>query len=298
MAIPRIGTYPLPTQKPDNRTEWQINPEKAVLLVHDMQSYFVNFYDVTAAPMQALITHIAELIAAAKAAGIPVVYTAQPANQDPKDRALLTDFWGTGLTEQHTAILPALAPKSGDKVYTKWRYSAFKRSSLLEDMQAQGRDQLVICGIYAHIGILSTALDAFMYDVKAFVVADAVADFSEAEHNQAMQYIATRCGQVQLLDEVMSALTPKELAQKAATSVHSVEAIQHAIADVLAIDVAEVLEDENLIYLGLDSVRVMLLIDRWRAAGIDISLADLSQATTVLEWHAVLSQKAATKAVA
>ncbi|WP_462170359.1 isochorismatase [Pseudoalteromonas xiamenensis] len=293
MAIPRIASYPLPITRPDNRTQWQLNPDKAVLLVHDMQSYFVNFYDVNSAPMKPLIERIDALIRAAKTAGIPVVYTAQPADQDPRDRALLTDFWGTGLTAKDTAILPSLAPKTDDKVYTKWRYSAFKCSTLLDDMQAQGRDQLLICGIYAHIGILSTALDAFMYDVKAFVVADAVADFSQSEHNQAMQYIATRCGQVQLLDEVIEALRPSDSSQ-----IISVKSIQQAIASVLSIDVTEVLPDENLIYLGLDSIRVMVLIDAWRAQGIDIRLAELSECTTVLEWHDVLSQKARNEAAA
>jgi bifunctional isochorismate lyase/aryl carrier protein len=293
MAIPRIGSYSLPTSRSVNRTQWRIDPNKAVLLVHDMQSYFVNFYDTSAAPMQPLIANITALIDAAKAAGIPVVYTAQPANQNPQDRALLTDFWGTGLTEKETAILPALAPTEGDKVYTKWRYSAFKRSTLLDDMRAKGRDQLLICGIYAHIGILSTALDAFMYDIKAFVVADAVADFSEAEHSHALCYIASRCGQVQLLDEVTGALEVK-----AAAPDLSVAGIQNAIAKVLSIDVSEVLPDENLIYLGLDSVRVMVLIDDWRAQGVDIRLAELSECTTVQEWHHVLCQKVQTEAAA
>ncbi|ASD65702.1 MULTISPECIES: isochorismatase family protein [Pseudoalteromonas] len=287
MAIPRISSYPLPSSRPENRTEWKINPSKAVLLVHDMQSYFVNFYDTTQAPMRSLIQQISNLIVAAKAAGIPVVYTAQPANQDPKDRALLTDFWGTGLTEQDTSILPALAPTADDKVYTKWRYSAFKRSTLLEDMQAQGRDQLIICGIYAHIGILSTALDAFMYDVKAFVVADAVADFGEAEHLHAMEYVSSRCGQVQLLDEVIAACTPQNTQQKL-----SLDSMQEAIAALLCIDVEEVDPEENLLYLGLDSIRVMTLIDQWRAQGIDITLAELAESTTLNEWYEILVGKA------
>ncbi|MBD1583978.1 isochorismatase family protein [Pseudoalteromonas sp. S16_S37] len=297
MAIPRINSYTLPTSRPENRTQWQLDADKAVLLVHDMQSYFVNFYDVDSAPMKQLIQHVERLIAAAKAAGIPVVYTAQPANQDPKDRALLTDFWGTGLTEQDTSILPALAPTDDDKVYTKWRYSAFKRSTLLEDMRSQGRDQLLICGIYAHIGILSTALDAFMYDVKAFVVADAIADFSDSDHLQALEYISSRCGQVQLLDEVLSSLTTINQTVQDANGTLSVAALQQVVASVLNIDVEEVDPEENLLYLGLDSIRVMTLLDQWRAQGIDITLAQLAEGTSINDWYEIMSQCAQPEAL-
>ena len=75
MAIPRIAGYSLPASEhyPLNKTQWQIDPAKAVLLIHDMQEYFVNFFDNTQSPMSDIINTIQRLKAAAKQAGIPVV---------------------------------------------------------------------------------------------------------------------------------------------------------------------------------------------------------------------------------
>ncbi|MGV7904388.1 isochorismatase family protein, partial [Mycobacterium kansasii] len=83
-----------------------------------------------------------------------------------------TDFWGPGLKTANQDIIAELTPADDDVLLTKWRYSAFAKSDLAERMRAWGRDQLVIAGIYAHIGIMTTALDAFMRDVQPYVVRD------------------------------------------------------------------------------------------------------------------------------
>ncbi|WP_369123623.1 isochorismatase family protein, partial [Clostridioides difficile] len=59
------------------------------------------------------------------------------------------------------------------------RDSACRRADLEARLSAQGRDQLAICGIYAHSGGLMTPCEAFMRDNKPFFVGDALADFSE-----------------------------------------------------------------------------------------------------------------------
>lgn len=201
MALPSIAHYQLPTaaDHASNRVDWQLDPRRAVLLVHDLQEHFVRAFEPAQGqgPAEVAIANVARLRDAADSAGMPVVYTAQPPDQDPVERGLLTDFWGPGLqTADSARIVAAVAPREHDVLLTKWRYNAFIRTPLLEMMRAWDRDQLVVVGVYAHIGVLLTAADAFMHDIAPFVVSDAVADFSRDHHVQALDYAAERCATV------------------------------------------------------------------------------------------------------
>ncbi|NNH27839.1 isochorismatase family protein [Acinetobacter terrestris] len=200
MAIPRIASYPMPQLQhfPRNKVNWALDPSRAVLLVHDLQQYFLDFYDQTQAPIPELIQHCRQLIDQCHEMDIPVYYTAQPGEQSTEHRQLLTDFWGEGLAADPNIvqIIPSLQPAEQDTVLTKWRYSAFKKSDFEQRIKDAGRDQLIICGVYAHIGCLLTAAEAFMLDMQAFLVGDALADFSLEEHEMALKYATGRCAKV------------------------------------------------------------------------------------------------------
>ncbi|MEU5419658.1 isochorismatase family protein [Streptomyces sp. NPDC001407] len=212
-GIPAIEPYPMPTEGdiPQNTATWTVDPDRAVLLLHDMQRYFLEPFPAGEAPGRDLVRNATALREASARLGIPVAYTTQPGSMTPRERGLLKDFWGPGMRvdPEHRAVVDPLAPAPGDWVFTKWRYSAFFKSELLERMRFDGRDQLVICGVYAHIGVLSTAVDAFTHDIQPFLVADAVADFCAADHRLALDYAARRCAVVSttatVLDELQQA---------------------------------------------------------------------------------------------
>ncbi|HEY1178916.1 MAG TPA: isochorismatase family protein [Phytomonospora sp.] len=268
MPIPRIAPYSLPGtgSLPPNRVDWRFEPERAVLLVHDMQRYFLDFYD-------GEFTALYEGVERLRKTGIPAVYTAQTAPQDPAARGLLTDMWGPGIADR-AEIAAAVAPAEGEPVLVKHRYSAYVRSDLAERMAAMGRDQLVLCGVYAHIGITHTALDAFARDVKCFVVADATADFSREHHDRALSLIAATCGKV---------VTVADLAAPGIT-------LGEVRAEVAALLDEPVDDDESLVDAGLDSIRVMTLVESWKARGLRVAFADLADDPTVEGFHRVLSR--------
>jgi isochorismate hydrolase len=206
MGIPPIKPYPLPGagELPDNVAGWKAEPDRAVLLVHDMQRYFVRpFPDQVRGP---LVRTIATLLGRCRDREVPVVYTAQPGGMTDEKRGLLKDFWGPGMRVDPAdrEVVEPLGPRSADLVLTKWRYSAFFASDLLAGLRALGRDQLVVCGVYAHVGVLMTAVDAFSNDIETFLVADAIADFSAEYHRLALDYAARCCAVVCAAEEVFA----------------------------------------------------------------------------------------------
>lgn len=207
MSLPAISPYavPRPGDHAPNQVAWNLDPDRAVVLVHDMQQHFLRvFSGEPECPARAAVANIGRLIEAADQAGVPVVFTAQPPNQDPEDRGLLSDFWGPGLKSSPSAeIVEELRPAPHHTVLTKWRYNAFLRTSLAEHLATWGRDQLVVTGVYAHIGCLLTATHAFMHDVEPFLLSDAVADFSREDHLMALNYAAQRCAVVDVTEQAV-----------------------------------------------------------------------------------------------
>jgi bifunctional isochorismate lyase/aryl carrier protein len=204
-----IPGYDLPgaDEIPRNVVDWQVDPRRAVLLVHDMQRYFVDFF-ADEAMRRVLVDNVAHLIRAARERQVPVIYTAQPGSMTTAQRGLIAAFWGAGMraTPQQRDIVAACAPAPGEITVPKWRYSAFANNRLAQLITDSGRDQMIVCGVFASIGCLVTALESFSRDWETFFVADSTADFSRGEHLYALEYAARRCASVQCVDAVAAGL--------------------------------------------------------------------------------------------
>ncbi|OIJ89715.1 isochorismatase family protein [Streptomyces colonosanans] len=205
-GIPPIPAYPLPAQGdlPPAVVSWKLEADQSVLLVHDMQRYFLKPFP---GPLRhELIRNAAQLRERCARLGVPVAYTAQPGGMSDEQRGLLKDFWGPGMraAPEDRQVVGPLAPASHDWQLTKWRYSAFFKTDLLQRMRAAGRDQLILCGVYAHVGVLASAVEAFTHDIQPFFVADATADFSPDYHRSALTYAAERCARVVTAKEVFA----------------------------------------------------------------------------------------------
>ena len=150
----------------------EISRKTSVLVVHDVVNSFLDpagkGYD---ADIPAMMANIATLLAAVRAAGLPVFFAAPgPGDESVGPRPGATkSVWGTPAAE----VPASLGPLPGEAVVRKPRYGAFFGSALAERMREAGRDTMILCGLSLAGGIETSVRDAHNRDLKSIVAADA-----------------------------------------------------------------------------------------------------------------------------
>ncbi|MER6444400.1 phosphopantetheine attachment domain protein [Streptomyces venezuelae] len=61
------------------------------------------------------------------------------------------------------------------------------------------------------------------------------------------------------------------------------------VADVLYTEPSDVSLEEDLLDQGLDSIRLMSLVEKWRAEGARVSFVDLAERPTLRQWAELLT---------
>lgn len=207
-GLPAIPTYDVADTSWDtyNRVSWTVDRRRSALLVHDMQGFYVN--SLPPGTIDPLVRKIEQLRQACYLLGIPVYYSVAKPCVTAEERGLLLDFHGWGMKDvpEHHRIDARLEPGPDDVIVTKKIYSAFFDTPLAGSLEAKGKSQLIIAGVYASIGCQITAFDAMMRGVQAFYVADAMIAYSEEEHRQSADYVSRLCASVRSTDTVLAQL--------------------------------------------------------------------------------------------
>ncbi len=73
----------------------------------------------------------------------------------------------------------------------------------------------------------------------------------------------------------------------------SLDAIRAAVAEVLGTVPDGIAEDDDLIGYGIDSIRIMQLLNRWRRAGVVLRFADLVEKPSLSAWSVLAAQRQA-----
>jgi nicotinamidase-related amidase len=163
-----------------------IDRRTSALLVMEFQTLIVDNY---AAGAEALLDRTATLIAAARTAGMRVIYVVvgfRPGYPEVSDRNAtfngLKALGAFAAGAENAKIHPAVAPLAEEIVVTKHRVSAFAGTDLDLMLRANGIETLILTGIVTSGVVLSTLRHASDADYRLLVVGDCCSDGDEEAH--------------------------------------------------------------------------------------------------------------------
>ena len=112
----------------------------------------------------------------------------------------------TGGTDE-TRIVSELAPREGDYLVPKHRWSAFHGTYLDLALRTRNADTIVLVGGSTDVGIASTAFAARDLDYNLVIVSDACTSPEKDNHDQLMKRIFPRMARVRTTQETIKMLT-------------------------------------------------------------------------------------------
>lgn len=156
--------------------------KNSALLVMDFQTIILNNF----LPQEIagnVIRNTASLIAAARAAAIPVIYISVGFRKGypevSKNNTIFSSIKENGMfmaDNESTAIHPEVAPAENEAVIVKRRVGAFSFTELEMILRAQGIETLILTGVTTSGVVLSTVGQAFDLDYRLVVAGDCCAD--------------------------------------------------------------------------------------------------------------------------
>jgi len=216
------------------RSVLTIEPSRTVIVTVDCHRGHLD-PQIATMPVRAelassVVATVARLLAAGRAAGIPVIHVILQNRllRPGETESMVNPFWRAledakqSLTPSlastvrghnligspQTQLMPELGPEDGDFVIdTKRRLSIFRETDLellLRDLRA---DTVVLCGINTNTCVLCAAFEAFNRDLKVVVVSDGVASmYGDDLHVFGLENVARCLGWVLSCDELIAAL--------------------------------------------------------------------------------------------
>lgn len=128
---------------------------------------------------------IERAIAAAREAGVPVIYVNDDRDRWDSDAPALAREAADGLGGE---VIRPILPRQGDRVLLKHRYSAFDHTALDLLLEAESTTRVMVMGAATEGCVVQTALDAREHGLKATILADACATTDEGLEATALRY--------------------------------------------------------------------------------------------------------------
>lgn len=181
-----------------------MNRDKKAVIVVDMLNDFVT------GPLggdraRGTVEPISKLLEAARAKGIDVIYTCD-AHLPGIDKEL--ELWGEHALAgtEGARVIPELAPRTGDYVIPKRRYSGFFETGLRLLLEELGVGTLIVVGVYTDLCLRHTVADAFNWGYRLQIPAEGTNAFTEEAYQGGLKALKEVYGaKISPLAEVIGA---------------------------------------------------------------------------------------------
>jgi len=194
-----------------------IDPRRTALIAYDVCRRALAPADpARRAAIRPVLDAWVNLIAAARAAGVPVIYTTPVSRADGADVVMLpTDLSAeTGTPPLTNAVegtedagFPEeIAPRPEDYVFLKRRPSAFHGTGIAVLLRMLRRDTLIIGGGATNRGVETSVREAFNLDLATIVVRECCWGGDTAAHAYSLDKAMKMYARIRHLDQVTALL--------------------------------------------------------------------------------------------
>jgi len=211
--------------------ETKIDVKKTALLVIDMQNDLIKakeepFNQVTRmVESKGVISNTAKVLAAARKAGMPVIFTNHIHRRDNADSVpTITDMMLQGLVPPPSErliegtpgaqVVDELKPAPGEHVIWKRRSNAFYNSDLELMLRCQGIDTVILVGAVTDGCVANTARGARERDLHVIVLSDCCATRMQEDDDYFMKTVFPKAGRVRTADEMVAVISKALLEEK------------------------------------------------------------------------------------
>jgi maleamate amidohydrolase len=184
----------------------------ALLLIDMMRAYFTpgSPFDLGS---DAAVQGCARLLAAARAAGLPVVHTRVRYRPGASDGGLFVRkvsalrLLAEDVPGDQGEFAPGLEPRPDEVVIVKQYASAFFGTSLAATLTAAGIDTAIIAGVSTSGCVRASATDAMQHGFRPIVVAGACGDRTPAIHDANIADLAAKYADIATIEEAITRFT-------------------------------------------------------------------------------------------
>jgi maleamate amidohydrolase len=195
----------------------RIDRQRAALIAYDVCRRALTPPDpARRAAMRPVLDAWVRMIAVARAAGVPVIYTTPVSRADAADVVLLpTDLAAETGVPSLTNVVEGtaeagfpdeIAPRPDDYVFLKRRPSAFYGTGVAELLRMLRRDTIIIGGGATNRGVETSIREAFNFDLASIVVRECCWSSDTAAHAYSLDKAMKMYARIRHLDQVAALL--------------------------------------------------------------------------------------------